>query len=177
MILSPDCPYVVIKVPSRIIINKPSFRVLSFLAKSIQLLLTWTPTHSHASGIAVYTDVEEKDPSNLQRFVFCLSSPHHLLMTLTDTDLTILNFFSSTPPISCCTKSCETKTHQSYYYSTFICTELPFLSISLYNCSKPFNGCIPSHYVSFLVNCCWQFPSLPIFILPFWFFWAKYNYA
>lgn len=82
MILSLNCPYVVTEVPPRIIINKPSFRALFFLDIFTQLLLTWTPTHSHASGFAVHTYVEEKGPSNLQRFVFCLSSPHHLLTTL-----------------------------------------------------------------------------------------------
>lgn len=155
VVLSLDCTYVVIKVTAIIIIiTKPSFRALFFFDISPQLFLSQSPTLSHASGFVVYADVWDKGPSNSQRFVFCLSSPHHSLMTLTDMALTVFNFFSSTPPISCCTKSCETKTHQSHHYTIFIRTELPFSSISLFKCSKSFCGWIPSHYFSFLVNHC-----------------------
>lgn len=93
MVLSLDCSYVVIKVAARIAITKPSLRALFFLDISTHLVLSWTPTLSHASGFAIYTDVRDKGPSNAQRFVFCLSSPHHSLMTLTDMALTVFIFF------------------------------------------------------------------------------------
>lgn len=93
MVLSLDCCYVVIKVTARFAITKASLRVLFFLDISTHLLLSWTPTLSHASGFAIYTDVWDKGPSNAQRFVFCLSSPHHSLMTLADMALTVFIFF------------------------------------------------------------------------------------
>lgn len=93
MVLSPDCSYVVIKVTARIAITKPNFTALVFLYIYTHLLLSGTPTGSHTSGFAVYTDVWNKGPSNAQRFVFCLSSPHHSLMTLTDMALTVFIFF------------------------------------------------------------------------------------
>lgn len=151
-------------------------QVLQYCFSCTYLLISYkTPTLSHVSGFAIYTDVWDKGPSNAQRFVFCLSSPHHSLMTLADMALTVFIFFSSTPPISCCTKSCETKTHQSHHYTTFICTEPPFSSISLFKRSKSFCGWILSHYFSFLspiadyfCNC----PPPPSPLLNF--FWAKY---
>lgn len=163
MLLSLDCFYAVIKVRAGIKIIKSSFTVLFFLQISAHLLLSKTPTLSHVSGFAIYTDVWDKGPSNAQRFVFCLSSPHHSLMTLADMALTVFIFFSSTPPISCCTKSCETKTHQSHHYTTFICTEPPFSSISLFKRSKSFCGWILSHYFGSLSPIAIALLLLPLF--------------
>lgn len=170
MLLSLDGSYAAIKVTARTAITKRGFEALFFLSISTHLSLSWTPTLSHTSGFAVYTDVWNKGPSNAQRFVFCLSSPHHSSMTFPDTALTVFILPSSTPPISCCTKSCETKTHQSHQYTTFI------LSISLFKHSKSSRGWIPSNYCGFLVTHCqlfWQLPLSPF--SPFSvFFWAKH---
>lgn len=105
--------------------------------------------------------------TNVQRFVFCLYSPHHSLMTLTDTALTVFIFSSSTPPISHCTKSCETKTHQSHHYTTFNCTELPFSSTRFFKHSKSFCGWIPPHYFGFFDTHCCLFLQLPSSSVPF----------
>lgn len=90
------CSYVVISVAARVAIIKQSLEVLFFLNTSTLLLLFWTPTLSHISGFEIYTDVWNKNPSHLQRFVFCLYSPHHSLMTLTDMALTVFIF---SPPL------------------------------------------------------------------------------
>lgn len=96
VVLQPDCSYVVIKVAARIAITKPSLEVLFSPDTSTLLLFFWTPTLSHVSGFEIYTDVWNKNPSNIQRFVFCLYSPHHSLMTLTDMALTVFIF---SPPL------------------------------------------------------------------------------
>jgi len=152
MVLSLNCSCVVIKVTPRIAITKASLRVRFFLNISTHLLHSWTLPLSHISGFGVCTGVWNKGPSNAQKFVFCLSSPHHSLTTLADTALTVFIFFSFTPSISCCTKSCETKTHQSHHYTTFMCTELPFSSIRLFKRSRSLCGWISSHYFGFLVT-------------------------
>lgn len=98
----------------RIVITLPTPQCITLHISNISSLFS-TPTLCHESYFVIHTDIPDKGPSKPLKFILCLSSSHHSLVTHTDKSLWLFCSLFLIPHISLCTKRSETKAHQSYH--------------------------------------------------------------
>lgn len=93
------------------------FNILPLHISNFSLPFFSTPPLCHILYFIIHTDISDKGTSKLLKSILCLSSSHHSLVTHTDKsfDYFVLALVFLIPHILLCTKSSETKAHQSHH--------------------------------------------------------------